>query len=538
MDLLGRLDAESDLSADDFDPRSFVFPLVPENGGVVLYVREGRAPWSPRTALGDVQGVFGVGAATLRRTWMELVHHEDHPLVRDALAGIESGRSSTFDYRIVLPGGGERWLRESVRRTPAAAGGEQLVGVVRDVSLEFGLRAQVASLEERVWRAQRMDSLGEIAAGIAHDLGNLFTGVLGTVQDIDDDPALPEHLHGDLGVVRSGINRGAGFVRQILRFAARERYCPGPVDLNQVVEDLRMIVGRTLGRRIEVTVQGENDLPELHADPAQLEQVLLNLIINAKEAMPEGGHLGIRTERVQLGEPLVAEATTLLPGLYVRLTVTDTGLGIPEALRGRVFEPFFSTKVRPTSGRGFGLSTVDRIVRGLGGAITIESEEGKGTSFRIYLPVRAAAPALPEVREPVDGRLARGRLLIVEDDPAVRSVTLRILAREGFSVMAVGAAREALQVFDRVRPTFDLVVCDVALPDRSGPELVRVLRNRVPNLPVVYVSGYGREKLPNPLEPTSSFLEKPFTAEDLAGIVAEALARHASSPGVEGVKGV
>jgi signal transduction histidine kinase/ActR/RegA family two-component response regulator len=505
---------------------------------VVLYVREASAPWALRVVVGDVMGVFGVPPAVLRRTWGDLLHPDDARGLDEALAAIEPGGSSNIEYRTKTPDGRELRLRDSVRRTPGPDGREQLVGVVRDVSTEHTLRSQLAVLEERAWRAQRMDSLGEIAAGVAHDLGNLFTGVLGTVREIAEDAALPPHLREELEVVRSGIDRGAGFVRQILRFGARERYNPGSVDLNRVVEDLKGIMARSLGPAVQLTVEGEPGLPELHADPAQLEQVVLNLAINAKEAMPSGGHVAIRSESVQLTEPLVAVGTTLLPGLYVLLSVTDTGQGIPAEVRGRIFEPFFSTKVRPSSASGFGLSTVDRIVRGLGGAISLESEPPKGTRFRIYLPVRAPAPTLPEVREPVADVPPRGRVLLVEDDPAVRSVTLRILAREGFSVMAVGAAREALQVFDRVRPQFQAVVCDISLPDRSGPELLRLLRNRVPELPAVYISGYGREKLPVPLEPISSFLEKPFTPQDLAAAVTRAVAlRGATVQEVEGLKG-
>ena len=336
-------------------------------------------------------------------------------------------------------------------------------------------------------------------------------------------------------MVKAGIDRGAGFVKQILRFAANEPYTPGPVDLNRVVDDLRPILARRVGSDVELTVEQEPDLPPLYADPVQVEQVLLNLVVNASEAMSAGGHLGIRTEHVSLEQPLAAEGATLPPGSYLLLTVTDTGYGIPHSVRGRIFEPFFSTKEVRSS--GFGLSTVDRSVRGLGGAVTVDSVQQKGTAFRVYLPIRTAAPALPEVLEPTAGVPLRGRVLVVEDDPAVRSVTLRILSREGFAVMGVGAAREALQVFDRVRPEFDLVVCDVSLPDRSGPELIRILRNRVEALPVLYVSSYDREKVPDHTEAVS-FLEKPFTPQDLAVAVTNALAsarrRSPASGGAQG----
>jgi len=520
------------------DP-SLLSRLVPEGSGVLLYVREPSTPWGLRSVLGDGPGVLALPTGAIREVWPEMVHPEDRHRVDETLSSLEPGRSTTFDYRIRTAPGGERWVRDSARWVPSTGGGFELVGVLRDVSLERTLRAQVSALEERVWRAQRMDSLGELAAGIAHDLRNLLTAILTTIEVIEEEPGLSRPVREDLAVVRESARRGSAFVRQILRFASREQYAPAAVDLNRVVEDLKVILGRALGAGVRLEVETDPELPELQADVGQIEQVLLNLAVNAGEAMPSGGVLGIRTRRISLARPLAVVEGSLPAGAYVRLTVSDTGQGIPEATRGRIFEPCFSTKARATSGSGFGLSTVQRIVRGHGGGITVESEEGKGTTFTVYLPVRAAAPALPVVQEPRESS-PRGRVLLVEDDPAVRDVTVRLLAREGFSVMAVGAAREALQLFGRVRPPFQVVVSDVALPDRSGPELVKLLRNRTPRLPAVFVSGYSSEGLAVMDEPRSFFVEKPFTAPEIVRAIEEALASAAepvAPRGAEGTKG-
>jgi two-component system cell cycle sensor histidine kinase/response regulator CckA len=493
----------------------------PDSSGTLLYLRSATPPWELRAVIGDCLGVLGVPGATVRAVWSELVHSEDEPKLIEALARIGSS-SSTLDYRIRTSSGGERWVRDSMQRVSDRGAGGSIVGIIRDVSLERTLRSQVQALEERIWKAQRVDSLGGLAAGIAHDLGNLLTATLSAVQLVESRGDLPASALDDLAVARESARRGSDFVRQILRFAARDDVRPGPCDINSLLDDLRIILGRSLGSDIQLMLVQEPGLPKIHCDPVQMEQVLLNLTVNARDAMPGGGQLRISTELTRINVEVPAQGTTVRPGQYVVLSVTDTGKGIPEQVRQRIFEPFFSTKTSTGTGTGFGLSTVQRIVQSHRGGVRVESTEGRGTTFRIYLPVRESAERL-EVAGPNEETETRGRVLVVEADPAVREVMKRVLALEGFAVLAVEGARDALRRFDRVRPPFDLLITDLALPDRSGSELVRLLRKRVERLAAVYLVGYSAHSVHLlPDEPGTSHLEKPFTPSQLIEAVERA----------------
>jgi CheY-like chemotaxis protein len=344
------------------------------------------------------------------------------------------------------------------------------------------------------------------------------------VQLVESRGDLPPSALDDLAVARESARRGSDFVRQILRFAARDEVRPGLIDINSLLDDLRIILGRSVGSDVQLVLVQEPGLPKIHCDPVQMEQVLLNLTVNARDAMPDGGQLRISTELSRVTAEVPAQGVTVRPGQYVVISVADTGRGIPEQVRARIFEPFFSTKTKEGSGSGFGLSTVQRIVQSHRGGVRVESAEGRGTTFRIYLPVREASAERLEVAGPSEAD-TRAHILVVEADPAVREVMKRVLALEGFSVLAVGGARDALRRFDRVRPTFDLLITDLALPDRSGSELVRLLRKRVERLAVVYLVGYSAHSVHLlPDEAGTSHLEKPFTPSQLVEAVERALA--------------
>jgi signal transduction histidine kinase len=469
--------------------------------------------------------VLGVPIQALEQVWGELVHPEDEAPLLAALSGLPPGERTSVDYRLRTGSGGERWVRDVFQHV---SGGGVLLGVLHDVSVERSLRAQIAALEERIWRAQRVDSLGGLATGIAHDLGNLLTAILSSIQLVEDSPDTPKGVLDDLAIASESARRGSDFVKQILRFAAREDYVPGPVDLNSIVDDLRLILGRSLGTDVRLVIDKQVDLPRVSCDPGQLEQVLLNLAVNAREAMPVGGVLSITTRVDRVVSQLPMSGATLPPGEYVVLAVSDTGKGIPAEVVRRIFEPFFSTKTRKGSGSGFGLSTVQRIVHAHGGGVRVQSTPGEGATFQIYLPVRTAPRGLPEVgpgAAMVRETPGLARVLVAETDPSVRDVMKRVLAREQYSVMAVGSANDALRLFDRVRPPFDVIVTDVVLPDRPGVDLVRQLRNRVARLAVVYV--VGTPGAAGPEDPKATHLDKPFTPSGLL----EAVQRSLASPG-------
>jgi signal transduction histidine kinase/CheY-like chemotaxis protein len=497
-------------------------PFLPEGCGALVYVRGAAPPWELRAVIGDVSGVVGIPALALTEVWGELVHREDEARVLDTLLRLEPLDSATLDYRLRTASGGERWVRDSLRRVPDETGGS-IVGLLRDVSLERTLRAQIAALEERIWKAQRVDSLGGLAAGIAHDLGNLLTSTLSAVQLVEASGNLPENVLEDLAIARESARRGSDFVRQILRFAAREDCRPGPLDFNSLLDDLHLILERSLGPNIRLVLRRDPKVPRIHCDPVQMEQVLLNLSVNARDAMPEGGELVIATELVQLEGDLSVQGGTLRSGEYAVLSVADTGSGIPDDVRQRIFEPFFSTKARAGKGSGFGLSTVQRIVQVHRGGVHVETAPGRGTKFSIYLPVRDVSSELLEVTGPGGEDTSRARILVVEADTAVREVMKRVLALEGYAVLGVGSARDALRRFDGVHPAFDVLIADMTLPDRSGVELGRLLRKRVESLGLVYLVGYSSQALPLVAEDAFAVqLEKPFTPSQLIEAVGQA----------------
>ena len=502
--------------------------------GLAFYVRRATADGVFLRLAGDTEAETGWTVQEWMDrggSWLGQVHPDDVERVQATLRDLNEGDERTLEYRFISRDGGERWVCDSLRAIPGAPGGPwEVVGVLQKADLERTLRSQVAALEERIWESQRMESLGALAGGVAHDFNNLLTTILTTIQLLDQEAMTwTPAARRDLNTIRDAADRGSGMVRQILRFAARKEHATGPVDVNRVVSDLEGILRRRLEPGVQLDLQLGAALPVIPSDSAQLEQVILNLAVNAREAMPEGGQVIVRTDRHVLTEPMIVEGGDLLPaGEYVRISVGDSGLGIPDAVRHRIFEPFFTTKAGGGVGAGFGLSTVQRIVRGHGGGIALDNVPGEGAVFHIHLPVRgASAPeAAPEVAA-VTLRSSRSgvRVLIVEDDPTVRELMKRALKGHGHAVAAVATAAEALRAFDGARPPFDVAVIDVVLPDRSGPVLAGALRRRLPSVAIIYASGYG-ENIGEDREP-GLFLSKPFTPTELGEAIQRALAQSA-----------
>lgn len=511
---------------------------------LVFYTRapvgDGRFTW----LAGRVEQVLGYPAEAFTSEagfWRSVLHPADRDQAQSALS-LASGRRSrdrvSLRYRIRTEGGEDRWIRDdlTVLRSPDGAPTE-ILGVIRDVTERHRLEGQVASLEERLWESQRMEALGILAGGIAHDFNNLLTTIFSSAQLIEESSDLDGEARDDLTLIRQAARKGAAMVRQILDFSGRSSGSATEVDVGSVVEGLESILTRTLGSDVELELERQDQLPAIHADGVRLEQVVLNLAVNAREAMPGGGTLKIRTVREDSEERVPVESGDLPPGAYVRLTIRDDGPGIPDHVRDQIFEPFFSTKQTSEQGAaaGVGLATVRRIVRGYGGGIRLESEEGRGTAFHIYLPVERKAstgkPTPVVVAEAESSTGGGARILVVEDDPQVREIVERTLTDAGHAVSAVGTAEEALQIFDRVRPPFDLLLADVVLPDRPGPQLYRALARRVPDLPVLYVSGYGEEAVARRggNGPGIHFLAKPFSPEELRTRVREILVARGKS---------
>jgi len=445
--------------------------------------------------------------------WQLGVHPEDRARVATELAGATTGTVES-SFRIVRPDGDVRWVVQSLFPVRDASGAViRIAGVARDLT-------EQRALEEQLRQSQKMEAIGQLAGGIAHDFNNLLTVISGYAEmslKRNDDPRLAR----ELGEITDAAGRAAALTRQILAFSRRQVMQPEVVSLNDVIVDTDKLIRRLLGDDVGVELQLDEQLDDVLADAGQLGQVLMNLAINARDAMPGGGLLTIRTENVRLGAGQVAALFGAPPGTYVKLSVRDTGTGMDRETQRRIFEPFFTTK-ETGKGTGLGLSTCYGIVKQSGGYIGVESELGRGTTFEIHLPA-TTAEELQELEpdEPEEDRV-EASVLLVEDDNVVRALVCDMLELHGFDVTAVDSPQSAIRTWSADGP-FDVLVTDLAMPSMTGRELVERLAERGPLGAVVYISGYSSEALENDLSDRGRLVHKPFTAAELAGAVRDAL---------------
>ena len=433
----------------------------------------------------------------------------------------EAGVTQPF---ILMTGYGSGALDEAALREGAADYVEKhMVGAHLERSIRYALRnwqsaRALFDREEQLRQAQKMEALGRLAGAVAHDFNNLLTAIVGYADMIGEREHADETVR-DAAAIRQVADRASALTRQLLAFSRKQFLDPVILDLNDAISGLLQVLPRVLGERITIRIQLEKGLRPITADASQIEQALLNLVLNARDAMPDGGQLLIETANTVLDrERLVGEALTLQPGSYVMLVVSDTGTGMDDSTRARAFEPFFTTKPRG-KGTGLGLATVYGIVDQSGGQISLDTAPGRGTTFRIYLP---------EARTLMDGpkpprRLARNDrgtevLLLVEDDESVRDLSARSLRRLGYTVFDVGSAEAAIEWWLRTGVRPDLLVTDVVMTGLSGPELARRLTEYHPSLRVLFVSGYteAADEVRGPYLSGVPFLQKPFTAGALA----------------------
>jgi PAS domain S-box-containing protein len=385
------------------------------------------------------------------------------------------------------------------------------VAVKRDVTREL-------KLEEQYHQAQKMEAIGLLAGGIAHDFNNILTGINGFAELLYQE--LPPHSsqQEDVAKILKGGQRAAELVRQLLAFSRKQIIEPKVVNLNSLVGDLERTLLRLIGEHIQLTTRLAPQLGSIKADPAQLEQIMLNLAINARDAMPNGGQLKFETANVTLMDEDVSGQLELQPGEFVRLTVSDTGIGMSAEVKAHLFEPFFTTK-ELGRGTGLGLATVYGIVKQNRGSIWVDSEPGQGATFQIYLP-RVDESVTPQPQPEWMVALPQGSetILLVEDEPQVRELAAKMLSAHGYRVVVAANGLEALKAAEEIDDRFDLLITDVVMPWLSGPELVAKLKQKRPDLKVLYVSGYGDEMIAHHgvLEPDVVLLSKPFTAGLLA----------------------
>jgi two-component system, cell cycle sensor histidine kinase and response regulator CckA len=378
--------------------------------------------------------------------------------------------------------------------------------------------------EAQLRQAQKMEAIGQLAGGVAHDFNNLLTAIMGYGQ-IMRSRIIDAKAERDLDEILKAADRAAALTRQLLAFSRQQVLDPKVLDLNRLITDMDKMLQRLIGEDIDLATMPGGDLGRVKADPGQIEQVVMNLVVNARDAMPRGGKLTIETANVDLNEDYIGARQDLRSGPHVMVAVSDTGCGMTPEVRSRIFEPFFTTK-EIGRGTGLGLSTVHGIVKQSGGHVEVYSEVGLGTTFKIYLPrVDEQAGTLPQQSADHDRYQGHETVLVVEDDEMIRRVIGESLRLQGYTVLEAADGSEAITLCEQERQPIDILVTDVVMPLMSGPELAQRLHSIRPDLPILFISGYTDRALLHQGQRHSgtAFLQKPFTPETLARKIREIL---------------
>jgi two-component system, cell cycle sensor histidine kinase and response regulator CckA len=457
------------------------------------------------------------------------VHAKDRAMLEAALAQTaSSGQACDLVYRIILPSGEERHLRMVARLDPERAGAERCVtGVLQDVTAMRQAEEDRVRLEAQLHRAQRMEAIGQLAGGVAHDFNNLLTAMGGNADValglLWPDSAVRAHLV----EIRKAVDSAANLTRQLLAFSRRQVIAPKVLDLNDVVRQLSKMLVRLLGEDLEFACRLGEGVGRVRIDPGQMDQILINLAVNARDAMAEGGRLTLETANAVLDVEYCRQHPNVAPGPYVLLAVSDTGIGMTPEVKRRLFEPFFTTK-EVGRGTGLGLAMVYGAVKQHGGHIEVDSEPGQGATFRVYLP---RVEAMPEATSPESFRPSAGGsegVLLVEDDGPVRTLTETFLAGLGYTVYSFASGNAALAALGTLPGSIALLITDVVMPGISGKALADECVRVRPGLRVLFTSGYTSDEIIHRgvLDRSIDFLGKPYSLDLLARRVREALDRR------------
>jgi signal transduction histidine kinase len=381
-------------------------------------------------------------------------------------------------------------------------------------------------LEQQYQQAQKMEAIGRLAGGVAHDFNNLLTAILGYCELLLDELEPTDPRRRDITEIRKAGSRAAELTRQLLAISRKQIIEPKRLDLNAIIVEIRPMLGRVIGEDVIVVLDLSPQLGAVTADHGQVEQVILNLAVNARDAMPNGGTVTIKTADVDINELDAGNVAGVKPGRYVMLAVTDTGTGMTPEVQARVFEPFFTTK--PVGqGTGLGLASVYGIVTGAGGAVRVRSAVGKGSSFELLFPLLEGAEAVVKAPPTMLPPRAEGEtVLVVDDADGARELIARLLQRQGYAVLVAESPEEAIRLFD-ANASVDVLLTDVIMPGMSGAALARQLVARRPELKVIYMSGYTDDAVVHHdvLKPGTAFLNKPFDSAALAKKIREVLDR-------------
>ena len=477
----------------------------------------------------------GTGPANYSE-YIAVLHPEDRAVVRESVGeALRTGVYRDIEHRITRPDGTVRWIlgKGALLRSPDGTL-LKIIGGVVDITEQVEAERMETQKATRLMQAHQMEMVGRLAGGLAHDFNNFLTVINGYSELLLSELSAADPHRNTLERIRRAGESAAMLTGQLLAYARVQVLQPIVFDLNRTLTALRPLLARLAGENIEVQLELHPEAAMVHADPVQMERVIMNLVLNARDAMPFGGELRIGTACVKQKMSDISSRQDPFTGSTIMLWATDNGLGMDQENQQRIFEPFFTTK-ELGKGTGLGMSIVQGIIAQSGGSIEVHSRPGNGTTFRIFLPqaLGAAAPGatLPET---CYGRGEKGNVMVVEDQAEVRDFVAAVLTNCGYRVFKADNAVEALLFFEQEHERIDLVLTDVIMPGTSGPEMGARLKSLHPEIKVLYMSGYTADKIAHHgiLDPQIHFIPKPFTPGQLSSKVLEILERGSSAPSV------
>ena len=483
---------------------------------------------------GNVEEITGysVNEAMEPGWWERNLHPEDRERMLDGARRFwrVGKRLFTSRYRFLKKDGNYMWVRDDIRVLKDERGEPvEAVGTWTDITLAMKAEEEARKFQEQLLQSQKMEAVGRLAGGVAHDFNNMLTVIRGYAEVALQRLRPEDPLYEDLQEIMAAADRSSELTRQLLAFSRKQTIAPRPLDLNEHIEQARKLLGRLLGEDITLELALEGGLWQVFMDPAQVDQILANLLVNSRDAMPKGGSVIVETMTVLLDETYCKVHPESIPGDYVLLAVTDTGCGMTKETLEKAFEPFFTTKAEGKS-TGLGLSTVYGIVKQNQGLIYLYSEPGAGTTVKIYIPRYAGGGEMEEeVGRPKSLPVGeRETILLVEDEASLRELAARMLKDLGYQVLEASSPKEALELCESYKGNVDLLFTDVVMPLMNGRELSERIREMRPGVRTLFMSGYTSNAIAHHgvLEPGMEFIQKPFSMRELALKVKEALAKN------------
>jgi len=470
--------------------------------------------------------------------WKSRVHPEDLPRLEIRLeAELGDGQSAQLEYRMIARTGASLRIHHLVSPRFASGVLKGVEGFLLDVTADRRIKEKLEQTNIRLQQAQKMEVIGRLASGVAHDFNNILTIIKGYTDPIilkNLDESSPNYEY--IQEINKAVDRGIGLIRQLMLFNRKERQCPETINLNNIISGIQKLLRRIAGEEIELKLAFDPSLGDINCDPGQIEQILLNLVVNAKDAMSQGGTISIVTANAHFDESNYIDG--IEPGFYTMLSVSDMGCGIPAQVRAQIFEPFFTTK-RQDKGTGLGLATVKDIVSDNQGYIEVESEPGEGTTFWIFLPQKSETIQSLEKQSQNTFQMSpesdrSETVLVIEDDESVRALIKETLCVQGYRVIEAGDGQQGLELYRARRQKIDLVISDIGLPCRNGYEIAKDISSVDPEAKFLFLSGYSDIDLEDRgmLVTEYPFLSKAFTPGQLILEVYNALAGHRQKAGV------